>query len=242
MDAPKIQALLIDDDEKLGKLLTDYLARFGIGVRAALHPDDGIRGLKLHSPDIVILDVMLPGRDGFEVCREIRALGSTPIIMLTARGETMDRIVGMELGADDYLAKPFEPRELAVRIQAIVRRANSKPTKADEGSRLAFGELEIRSNERDAFVKGLPLELTSAEYELLLLLASHPGKKFDRDEIMNHLRGMEADVFSRSIDVLVSRLRSKIGDDPKHPKYIKTAWGAGYVFLSKEGSKEGEDL
>ena len=231
MESTKFTALLIDDDEKLGRLLKDYLVQHDISLLTALDPEAGLNLLNSKQPSIVILDVMLPGKDGFEVCREIRKKSRVPIIMLTARGETTDRIVGLELGADDYLAKPFEPRELVARLHSILRRSGP----GRDGEKLTFGDLEIKTTERNAFLKGQPLDLSTNEYELLLLLASNPGKKFDRDEIMNHLRGIDADVFSRSIDILVSRLRSKLGEDSKNPKFIKTAWGTGYVFAAGEG-------
>jgi len=230
MGDAKIDVLLIDDDVKLADLLNEYMKRFGIVLHSALHPDEGMKLLRTIKPRLVILDVMLPGRDGFEVCREIRSKSNIPVLMLTARGETMDRIIGLELGADDYLSKPFEPRELVARIHTILRRAGSRPRDA----RLQFGDLEIRISERDAYLNGEALALSTMEYELFYLFATNPQKKFDRDEIMSHLRGFDSDVYSRSIDILVSRLRSKLKDDPKSPRYIKTVWGTGYVFVGVE--------
>lgn len=224
-----MNALLIDDDEKLAELLTDYFKRFDITLKAAFHPRKGFELLKQEAFDVVILDVMLPDQDGFSVCREIRSESDIPIIMLTARGETTDKIVGLELGADDYLSKPFEPRELVARMQTITRRGQAKPTKKN----LKFGELEIRMSEREAYLAGVSLTLTANEYELLSYFATHPGKKIDRDEIMNHLRGIDSNFYSRSVDVLVSRLRQKLKDDSKSPKFIKTIWGEGYIFLGE---------
>jgi DNA-binding response OmpR family regulator len=178
-------------------------------------------------PDLVVLDVMMPGMDGIEACREIRSRGDTPILMLSARGETTDRIVGLEMGADDYMAKPFEPRELVTRIRAILRRSNERR----RGDSLRFGELEIRSPEREAYLSGMAVGLTSMEFDLLSLLAKNPGHKLGRDEIMNHLQGTESGCFSRSIDTLVSRLRSKLRDKVIDPKYIKSAHGFGYIFI-----------
>lgn len=229
MTTPLLTVLLIDDDEKLASLLKDYLIQHGIRLVAGHDADEGLRLLGTQSPSLVILDVMLPGQDGFDTCREIRKSSQIPILMLTARGETTDRIVGLELGADDYLAKPFEPRELVARMNSILRRA--RPGRAN-GATLKFGALEIKTAERNAYLGGSLLDLSTGEYELLALLASQPGKKFDRDEIMNHMRGIEADVFSRSVDILVSRLRAKLGDNSKTPKFIKTAWGTGYVFVA----------
>lgn len=224
-----MRALLIDDDQKLSELLKQYFHQYGIEVVPAFHPKKGIELMRTENPDIIILDVMLPDMDGFTVCKEIRKESDVPIIMLTARGDTTDKIVGLEIGADDYLAKPFEPRELVARIQSIVRRGQNRVPKKS----LVIGELEIKLNEREAFLNGETLQLTSNEFELLSYFASHPGKKIDRDEIMNHLRGIDSNFYSRSVDILVSRLRQKLGDDSKSPRFIKTIWGEGYVFLGE---------
>lgn len=224
-----MRALLIDDDQKLSELLKDYFGQFGIEVISALHPKKGLELMHTESPDIIILDVMLPEMDGFSVCREIRRMSDVPVIMLTARGDTTDKVVGLELGADDYLAKPFEPRELVARIQTIVRRSQSRTPKKS----LVVRELEIKFNEREAFLSGSPLNLTSNEFELLSYFARHPGKKIDRDEIMNHLKGIDSNFYSRSVDILVSRLRQKLGEDSKSPRFIKTVWGEGYIFLGE---------
>lgn len=224
-----MRALLIDDDQKLSELLKQYFHQYDIDVITAFHPKKGMELMRTENPDIIILDVMLPEMDGFSVCREIRKESDIPIIMLTARGDTTDKIVGLEIGADDYLAKPFEPRELVARIQTIVRRSQNRVPKKS----LVIGELEIKLNERDALLNGESLQLTSNEFELLSYFASHAGKKIDRDEIMNHLRGIDANFYSRSVDILVSRLRQKLGDDSKSPRFIKTVWGEGYVFLGE---------
>jgi len=229
-----LRVLLIDDDAKLADLLKAYLERSGIELVAAQDPEKGLKLVHAERPSLVILDVMMPGRDGFSVCKEIRATSDVPVLMLTARGETIDRVVGLELGADDYMGKPFEPRELVARIQSIVRRYEHRPKRKS----LFFGELEIREGEQEAFLSGVPLELSTTEFELLNLLASRPGTKFDRDEIMNHLRGFDADVYSRSIDVMVSRLRAKLREDAKSPRFIKTVFGAGYVFLAQDRKKD----
>lgn len=217
---------MIDDDEKLISLLQDYFARFQLQLIGATHPEKGLQLLKEKSPAAVILDVMMPGQDGFAVCQAIRKTSSVPIIMLSARGETVDRIMGLELGADDYLPKPFEPRELVTRIQAVLRRSNHLKSEHV----LKFDDLEIQIEAREVFLKGQRLSLSSMEYELLLLLVSKPGHKFSRDEIMNHLQGLDSDVFSRSIDVLISRLRAKLEDDSKQPRFIQSIRGVGYVF------------
>jgi DNA-binding response OmpR family regulator len=226
---PKI--LLIDDDEKLAGLLGSYFERFDFELVSALRPSVGFELLKSEKPDLVILDVMLPEQDGFEVCRTIRKTSIVPIIMLTARGEVTDRIVGLEIGADDYLPKPFEPRELVVRIQNVLRRAVPVETDSDE---LMFKGLALNTDRRTIELDGSPLELTTMEFELLALFAKNPGKALSRDEILNGLRGIDAQIFSRSVDILVSRLRQKLNDTAKQPRFIKTVWGKGYTFVGEE--------
>jgi DNA-binding response OmpR family regulator len=218
--------LLIDDDEKLNALLTEYLGRFNVSVRAAVHPDEGLQALKGDPPDIVILDVMLPEMDGFAVCRRIRERSRVPIIMLTARGDVTDRIVGLELGADDYMPKPFEPRELLARIQAVLRRGAPM---ADE--RVTIGPLEVNWTTSSARLEGQALPLTSAEFELLRLLVRNRSRVLSRERIMDETRGIDWDAYDRSIDVLVSRIRQKLGDDPRQPRFIRTVRGLGYSFI-----------
>jgi DNA-binding response OmpR family regulator len=224
------KVLIIDDDPKLNRLLTEFLSGLGYTVHAALSPSEGFNKLRRHRPDILILDVMLPEMNGFDVCRKIRLDSSIPIIMLTARGEPMDRVLGLELGADDYLPKPFEPRELVARMQAVMRRQHIGPREGQH----TFGRLSIDSKRRIALIDGLPVELTTNEYTALSLLARHPGEVLDRDRILQELRGIDSDAFNRSVDITMSRLRQKLGDNPKSPTYIKTVWGTGYVFIGKE--------
>ena len=219
--------LIIDDDERLGALLTEYLVRFAFDVRTATHPEVGLRMLKSEPPDLVILDVMLPGMDGFAVCRKVREVSRVPIIMLTARGDVMDRIVGLELGADDFLPKPFEPRELVARIQAVLRRG--KPAEGDE--LLRVGALELNVTARSARLDGKELFLTTAEFELLALLVRNRGRVLTRDRIADETKGLDWESYDRSIDVLVSRLRQKLGDDAKRPAFIRTIRGTGYSFI-----------
>ncbi|HJP37649.1 MAG: response regulator transcription factor [Gammaproteobacteria bacterium] len=230
---PKI--LLIDDDEKLAGLLGNYFQRFDLDLLSALRPSVGLEMLNKDQPDLVILDVMLPEQDGFEVCRTIRKTSVVPIIMLTARGEVTDRIVGLEIGADDYLPKPFEPRELVVRIQNVLRRAVPAEAESDE---LKFKGLILNPERRTIELDGSPLELTTMEFELLALFAQNSGKALSRDEILNGLRGIDAQIFSRSVDILVSRLRQKLGDTAKRPRFIKTVWGRGYTFVAEEAVVE----
>lgn len=229
--------LIVDDDRKLGKLLADYLAKFGLKGVNAFHPDEAIRFLRREVPDIIILDVMLPDKDGFEMCREIRRDFSVPIIMLTARGEVADRVLGLELGADDYLPKPFEPRELVARIQSVLRRGSGGEKGPD---RIHHGTLELDFRRREATVAGRPADLTAMEFEVLALFARSPGKVMDRDSILDRTKGMEWEPYNRSIDVLISRLRQKLGDDPKRPHYLKTVRGAGYMYIGDEDAG-GED-
>lgn len=229
MTKPSVGAtvLLIDDDEALAPLLSEFLGQFGFSMRAAASPEEGLRLLKSRAPDIVILDVMLPGMDGFAVCRKIRETSRVPIIMLTARGDVMDRVVGLELGADDYLPKPFEPRELVARIQAVLRRG----LHPEAAERVRVGALEMDWVARTARIGERLLDLTAAEFELLSLFVRNRGRVLTRDRIMEHTRGTDCEAFDRSIDVLVSRLRTKLGDDARRPKFIKTVHRTGYTFV-----------
>ena len=221
--------LIIDDDEKLNRLLTDFLGEFGFITLTATHPEDGLKKLNQKSPDLVILDVMLPGMDGFEVCKTIRQQSLVPIIMLTARGELSDKVVGLELGADDYLPKPFEPRELVARIHSVLRRTQ----KVDKTRPQSFDRLEIDFSRHIVKLDGDIVDLTTNEFAALALLAGKPGKVFNRDEILQELRGIDCDAFNRSVDITMSRLRQKLNDDAKSPVFIKTVWGTGYVFIGE---------
>ncbi len=221
-----VRVLIIDDDERLTALLTEYLGRFGIAVRAAGHPHAGRRALQADPPDLVILDVMLPGTDGLSLCRSIRETSRIPIIMLTARGDVADRVLGLELGADDYLPKPFEPRELVARIQAVLRR-----DQRDFDRVLRAGDLEVNWTTRAASVRGRDLELTTAEFELLAFLVRQRGRVISRERILEGTRGIDWEAYDRSIDVLISRLRQKLGDDPRRPAFIRTIRGIGYSFI-----------
>ncbi len=227
----KKQILIIDDDHKLTELLKTYLTRFEMAVLTANHPSEGLSLLKNHAPDLVILDVMLPGKDGFEVCKEIRKSSKVPIIMLTARGDVTDRVVGLEIGADDYLPKPFEPRELVARIQTVLRRLSPSPTMS--GGLLKSGKLSVDLDQRSASLKGKDLSLTTTEFEILVLFLKNPAKVLNRDWIMDYLKGIECEAYNRSIDITVSRLRKKLKDPAEKPKFFKTIWGEGYLFIGK---------
>ena len=222
--------LIIDDDEKLNKLLNDYLGKMGFEVMSATLPSQGLEKLEREAPDLVILDVMLPEMDGFEVCRTIRQSSTIPVIMLTARGEVMDRVVGLEIGADDYLPKPFEPRELVARIQSILRRVQAKRSSGVK----KIGGLSIDFHKLEVIVDEKPVGLTSSEFECLALLVKNSGKVLNRDQIIEQLRGIEWDASNRSVDITMSRVRQKLGDDPKNPRFIKTIWGTGYLFIGGE--------
>lgn len=215
--------LLIDDDELLAPPLAAFFRRFDFDLDSATLPSVGLAKLRAGNYDAAILDVMLPEIDGFELCRQIRRESDLPVIMLTARGDVMDRVVGLEIGADDYVPKPFEPRELLARLQTVLRRARAP---APNSKRLAFDGLSIDLERRQVQCAGSTVELTSTEYELLVLLASEPHKVFDRDQILNKLRGHEAELHTRAVDILVSRLRKKL--EPLD--CIKTLRNAGYAF------------
>lgn len=226
----KATILIIDDDQKLNELLKIFLADFGYRVLSATHPDPGLKTIRQATPDLVILDVMLPGMDGFEVCRLIRQFSSVPVIMLTARGELTDKVLGLELGADDYLPKPFEPRELVARIQSVLRRVQQD----DSLQVQSYGGLTMDFAKRVAILNDEVLALSTNEFVALAFLVRHAGKVLDRDQILQELRGMDSDAFNRSVDITISRLRQKLKDDPKRPAWIKTVWGSGYVFIGGE--------
>jgi two-component system, OmpR family, response regulator len=215
--------LLIDDDELLAPPLAAYFKRFDFELDSAALPSVGLAKLRAEHYNAAILDVMLPEIDGFELCRQIRRDSDLPVIMLTARGDVMDRVVGLEIGADDYVPKPFEPRELLARLQTVLRRARVAPSSS---KRLNFDGLTIDLERRQVQCNGAAVELTSTEYELLVMLASEPNKVFDRDQILNKLRGHEAELHTRAVDILVSRLRKKL--EPLD--CIKTLRNAGYTF------------
>lgn len=229
------RVLMIDDDAALASMVSEYLGTLGLTVTTRLTAADGLQLLQRDAFDALILDVMLPDLDGFEVCRRVRAMSDIPILMLTARGDEMDRIVGLEIGADDYLPKPFNPRELLARLRAILRRRS--PPGTTRSAPLRFGRLEIDRDARVIRVDGEERPLTGYQFALLCILATHAGRVLSRDTLMDHLRGEELEAFDRSIDVHVSRIRAAIEDDPKHPRRILTVRGAGYVFAKHQDSE-----
>jgi DNA-binding response OmpR family regulator len=230
-------ALLVDDDARLGALVAEYLGRHEIDVTVAADGERGLAALQRGRFDVVLLDVMLPGIDGLEVCRRIRAtpaLAATPVLMLTARGDDVDKIVGLELGADDYLAKPFNPRELLARVRAVLRRAGGPALRAG-APRVRAGALEIDFDTREVTVSGRRTILTHHEFELLGVLARAGGRVLSREQLMDALKGADYESFDRSIDVHISKLRAKIERNPREPRYIKTVRGVGYALVRDAG-------
>jgi len=225
---PKI--LIIEDDLQQSGMLSDYLTGEHMDIVTCPDGNDGLSRLQRESFDALILDVGLPDIDGFEVCRRVRAFSQLPILMLTARGDEMDRIIGLEIGADDYLPKPFNPRELLARIRAILRRGSRE----NDTTQLRFGRLEISKEAHHASLDGNTLNLTAYQFDLLSVLAKHAGRVMSRDQIMEGLKGHDLEAFDRSIDVHISRIRSHIEDDPKKPRRILTIRGTGYVFARQQ--------
>ena len=224
------QVLLIEDDARLAEMVQDYLGQSEFDVTIAENGTKGLALLKSGNFEAVLLDLMLPDIDGLEVCRIIRTSSRIPILMLTAKGEPMDRIVGLELGADDYLPKPFEPRELLARLRAILRRGKGE----DPTSTIQFGRLEINQQAMVANIDGRTCTLTAHQFKLLELLAKKAGRVLTRDYLMDELKGQNFESFDRSIDVHISRIRAEIEDDPKHPRRLITVRGAGYVFAKEQ--------
>ena len=228
--------LMIEDDARLAGMVTDYLGQNGFAVRHAPDAQSGLASLQSDAVELVVLDLMLPDMDGLQVCQRIRALpgalGQLPILMLTAKGDPMDRIIGLEMGADDYLPKPFEPRELLARIRAIMRRKGAGPEV--NAKVMQFGALEIDRDARRVTVAGQLCELTSYQYDILVVLAERAGRVLTRDQIMEAIRGRELEAFDRSIDVHMGRIRAAIEVDPKSPQRILTVRGVGYVFARQQ--------
>jgi DNA-binding response OmpR family regulator len=232
--------LMIEDDARLAQMVIEYLSQSGFEVTHANDGEQGLEQLQLIQPELVILDLMMPGIDGLEVCRRIRALpgqaSRVPVLMLTAKGDPMDRVIGLEIGADDYLPKPFEPRELLARVRAVLRR-RSDPGQASASRTtpvLRFGSLDIDRDARTVQVAGKACELTSYQFDLLVAMAERAGRVLTRDQIMEAVRGRELEAFDRSIDVHIGRIRNAIEADSKDPKRILTVRGVGYVFAKQQ--------
>ncbi len=228
--------LIVDDDQKLQKLLSEYLENNGFRVLGLTDGFKVLETIRKHSPDLVILDIMLPGRDGLEILKEIRRDFNLPVIMLTAKGEDTDRIVGLELRGDDYLAKPFNPRELLARIKAVLRRSGEGGKRDAGGQKLSpinAGGLTLNPNRQTVSTGKGEIELSTAEYRLLEVLMKNPNTVLSRDQLMTLARGRDFMAFDRSIDVHISKLRAKLEVDPRSPKRIKTIWGSGYMFIDE---------
>ena len=226
--------LVVDDDIRLRELLQRYLTDQGFSVKVATDSKEMDVVLANSAIDLLVLDLMLPGEDGLSICRRIRGTGAMlPIVMLTARGDEVDRIVGLEMGADDYLPKPFNPRELLARINAVLRRYErlQPSAPAPSSDNITIGEFSFNTSTRTLSHEGTPIPITSGEFALLKVFVDHPRQPLSRDKLMQLARGRELDVFDRSIDVQVSRLRKLIEPDPAHPRYLQTMWGFGYVFI-----------
>ena len=227
--------LLIDDDEKLVALTRAYLESHGFEVAAAHDGHTGVEAVRASEPALVILDLMLPGIDGLEVCRRLRQSSRVPILMLTARGDETDRIVGLEMGADDYLPKPFNARELLARIRAILRRSDDEETTA-VSEVVRVGRLAIDAGARAVSVGGQPVDMTTAEFDILHALASNAGRVLSRDQLLHKVHGENWTAYDRSVDVHVSRIRQKIEEDPRRPALLKTVRGVGYQLVRAESS------
>ena len=217
--------LVVDDEPIVREVVVRYLEREGHRTLEAADGDAARGMIERSDPDLVVLDVMLPGADGLELCRWIRGRSELPVIMLTARGEEADRIVGLELGADDYVTKPFSPRELAARVRSVLRRSSASPPPA---AALTFGDVELERETREARKSGALIRLTAKEFDLLWFLASHPRRVFSRDQLMASVWGYTAALDTGTVTVHVRRLREKIEDDPSQPRYLETVWGIGY--------------
>lgn len=222
--------LIVEDDPKIARLVAKNLEAAGLTCRLAADGDTAWREFQRERPDLVVLDLMIPGPDGFEICRRIRRDGDTPVLMLTARGDESEKVLGFELGADDYLTKPFGTRELVARVRALLRRSGARP----DGEPIRRGRLVIDPARRVVERNGERIELTSLEFDLLHFLALRPGRVFTRDELLYHVWGEDRIVDQRTIDSLVSRLRRRIEDSDDEPRYIQTVWGAGYRFTESE--------
>lgn len=229
--------LIVEDDDRLATLTREYLEGNGFQISVEGDGSRAVERIFRDAPDLIILDVMLPGEDGLSICRKVKMEKDIPILMLTARTDDMDQVVGLEMGADDYVAKPVRPRVLLARVRALLRRAEAQAASSDASAnpaaRLDFGDLVIDSSMREAWLNTETIDLTSAEFDLLWLLASNAGRVLTREEIFTALRGIEYDGQDRSIDVRVSRIRPKVGDDPMHPHRIKTVRSKGYLFVKE---------
>ncbi len=234
MNQEKLNIVVVEDDQRLGELIREYLETHGaFSVTIIDRGDVAVQEILKRRPDLVILDLMLPGLDGMSVCRQVRPAYTGLIMMLTAMEDDMDQVAGLELGADDYVKKPVEPRVLLARIKALMRRVENRDSSLADGdkTKVVFGRLEVDYESHDVFFDREKVELSTKEFDLLWILVKHAGTVLNRDEIMTKLRGIEYDGLDRSIDISISKLRKKLGDSPESPKKIKTIWGQGYLFV-----------
>jgi len=224
---------LVEDDVRLAKLVQEYMGQQGVKITLEHNGANAVSRIIEEKPDLVILDIMLPGMDGLEICRQVRPSYSGPIMMLTAKDEDIDQVVGLELGADDYVTKPVQPRVLLARVRALLRRGsgNDSDHSAKDPQLLQFGTLKVNAGAQEVYYNEQEIDCTTNEFKLLWLLASNAGKVMSRDSILETLRGIGYDGLDRSVDVRISRLRKKLGDDATHPYKIKTVWGKGYLFV-----------
>ena len=227
------RVLVVDDDAGIRELIADYLGKQGMSVETARDGKEMDERLTRFDPDLIVMDLMMPGEDGLALTRRVKAAIGVPVIMLSARGEDIDRIVGLEVGADDYLPKPFNPRELLARIRAVLRRGSEARSGQEVAEQSRFGPFALNLAAQSLSRDGDEIAITQAEFTLLKLFVEHPNRAVSRDQIMDWLKGYERDPFDRSIDVRVTRLRRKIEDDPANPAYIRTIWGQGYLFAPK---------
>ena len=228
------QILIVDDDQEIRELLQEYLVRAGFDVLVAANGTDMYQHLQNEYPDLIILDIMMPGDDGFQLCQQVRRNSQIPIIMLTAASDEADRVIGLELGADDYIAKPFSPRELLARIKALLRRAEFRQPEKEGGRRIRFAEWTLDTlSQHLTHEDGSKLDLTGSDFILLSLFLQNPGQALDRDSISDATRGRETLPMERGIDVQISRLRQKLGDTGKNSRIIKTIRGSGYMLIAE---------
>lgn len=231
-ETAKPHIMLVEDDMSLAEWFSDYLTEHGYLVTIVNRGDAAIELIKEDKPDLVVLDIMLPVKDGFDVCREVRGFYHGPILMMTARDQEMDEVLGLELGADDYVTKPIKPRAMLSRVKALLRRVNNQEQLLSENENcIQFGNFHLDGNSRTTLLNELRIPISSNEFDVLWYLAQSAGKVVHRNELVKAIRGIDYDGFDRSMDIIVSRLRKKLGDDANNPFRIKTIWGQGYLFV-----------
>lgn len=232
-ETERLHIMLVEDDMSLAEWFSDYLTEHGYLVTLVNRGDAAIELIREDQPDLVVLDIMLPVKDGFDVCREVRGFYHGPILMMTARDQEMDEVLGLELGADDYVTKPIKPRAMLSRVKALLRRVNNQEKSTPESeSCLQFGQFHLDANSRTTLLNGYKVPISSNEFDVLWYLAQSAGQVVNRNELVKAIRGIDYDGFDRSMDIIVSRLRKKLGDDANNPFRIKTIWGQGYLFVT----------